>query len=109
MRSAFLAVGVSLKNGSKESIFEEVDGFGGNLVLMENHVLSSFTQIIFALTGWKPSGVIRRTLSGFSRRSKSNAARYATEAACWLPTPASVNELLPFRSNQPLERHRIKL
>ena len=36
MRSAVIAIGVSLMVGSEESILEEVAGFGGSLVLMEN-------------------------------------------------------------------------
>jgi Zn-dependent protease with chaperone function len=36
MRSAVVAIGVSLMVGSEESILEEVAGFGGSLVLMEN-------------------------------------------------------------------------
>lgn len=36
MRSAVLAIRVSLMVGSEESILEEVAGFGGSLVLMKN-------------------------------------------------------------------------
>ena len=36
MRSAVVAIGVSLLVGSEESILEEVAGFGGSLLLMEN-------------------------------------------------------------------------
>ena len=36
MRSAVVAIGVSLMVGSEESILEEVAGFGGSLLLMEN-------------------------------------------------------------------------
>ena len=36
MRSGVVAIGLSLMVGSKESILEEVAGFGSNLVLMEN-------------------------------------------------------------------------
>ena len=36
MRSAVVAIGVSLMVGSEESILEEVAGFGGSLLLIEN-------------------------------------------------------------------------
>ena len=50
----------------------------------------------------------RRPLSGFSRKSQRNTARYVMVAACWPPTLASASVSRPFRSDHPWVRHRIR-
>ena len=64
MRSAVVAIGVSLLVGSEESILEEVAGFGGSLVLMENsrafeleadHLSADWMQAI----GHDPQALVR--------------------------------------------------